>query len=190
MVGPRFQDLSGQIFGRVTVRELSGKDKFGRCKWLVDCSCGGSKIIHARHLKSGLVKSCGCLKSEAARKSGKRGAYKISGKLSHLYNMDLTDEERLKRRNLQHVRQWRDKVFAKDDYTCVACGVRGGKMCAHHLYSWASYPEHRFSVENGQTMCKRCHKGFHNWMGGFRVPCKPCDLQWYIDRVLEFPNDE
>ena len=59
-------------------------------------------------------------------------------------------------------KEWRMKVFLRDNFTCQFCGIRGnqigGYLEAHHNKSWTKYPELRFKVENGITLCKECHK--------------------------------
>jgi hypothetical protein len=59
-------DLTGQRFGRLTVVLFAGKDKYGHTEWLCRCDCGTEKIIMSTHLRTGKIKSCGCLKSEQA----------------------------------------------------------------------------------------------------------------------------
>lgn len=34
---------------------------------------------------------------------------------------------------------------------------------AHHINSWAEFPEDRFILENGLTLCKICHKNYHDY---------------------------
>lgn len=54
---------------------------------------------------------------------------------------------------------WRKAVFERDDFTCWDCGTKGGKLNAHHLKSWANYPDLRFTLTNGITVCEDpCHK--------------------------------
>lgn len=53
---------------------------------------------------------------------------------------------------------WRKKVFARDNYTCVACDIKGGKIHADHIKSFAYFPELRFELSNGRTLCIPCHK--------------------------------
>ena len=57
-------DLTGQTFGRLTVRERAGSDaKNGGAMWLCDCSCGGVAKIRGSELRSSR-RSCGCALAE------------------------------------------------------------------------------------------------------------------------------
>lgn len=51
----------------------------------------------------------------------------------------------------------RNQVFQRDDYRCMDCGERGGKLEVDHLYQWSLYPRLRLEINNLQTVCKRCH---------------------------------
>lgn len=64
------------------------------------------------------------------------------------------------RHSLQY-RKWRNKVFARDNYTCQNCGKKGGNLQAHHIKPFAKYKRLRFSIKNGITLCKECHKLIH-----------------------------
>jgi 5-methylcytosine-specific restriction endonuclease McrA len=56
---------------------------------------------------------------------------------------------------------WRLSVYKRDNFTCQYpnCGRKGfsAKIQAHHIKRWADFPELRFLVSNGITLCKRCH---------------------------------
>jgi hypothetical protein len=70
-------------------------------------------------------------------------------------------EARKDKRDSPEYKEWRNKVFARDDYTCVDCGQRGGEINAHHIQEYAKHPELRISVDNGITLCCVCHKKRH-----------------------------
>jgi transposase-like protein len=60
----------------------------------------------------------------------------------------------------------REACFKRDDYSCRDCGQRGGKLNAHHIWPFQSYPELKFEVTNLLTLCKHCHDAFHKANGG------------------------
>jgi hypothetical protein len=63
MPRPKFRDLSGQKFGRLTVIRRQGR-KHGYAAFLCECVCGSFKVAASAFLKNGSVASCGCLARE------------------------------------------------------------------------------------------------------------------------------
>lgn len=59
----RLQDLTGKTFNYLTVL-CRGKSCNNRTFWTCKCVCGNIKDVAAPHLKSGRIKSCGCLKTK------------------------------------------------------------------------------------------------------------------------------
>lgn len=57
-------DLAGQQFNRLTVLDVHGVCKKKNVLWRCQCECGGTAIAYAYDLRSGRVKSCGCLVKE------------------------------------------------------------------------------------------------------------------------------
>ena len=55
-------------------------------------------------------------------------------------------------------KEWRLNVFKRDNFSCLGCGQVGGDLEAHHIKSWANYPNLRYIINNGVTLCKVCHK--------------------------------
>lgn len=59
-------------------------------------------------------------------------------------------------RNSLKYKQWRKRVLYKDNYRCVICGDKK-QLEADHIKPFALYPELRFKVNNGITLCSVCH---------------------------------
>ena len=57
----RAHDLTGQVFGRLTVLGRAENQRPGRAMWTCECSCGNTTVVPAPHLTKGETKSCGCL---------------------------------------------------------------------------------------------------------------------------------
>mgnify|MGYP001379922020 CR=1 FL=1 len=74
------------------------------------------------------------------------------------------------RYTLTEYNDWRKKIFERDNYTCKECGARNyignGKtviLNGHHIKSFTYYPESRFDLNNGITLCLDCHKKTDNF---------------------------
>ncbi len=65
---------------------------------------------------------------------------------------------------------WRTAVFARDGHRCVCCMLmtrktRHGPLPVHlhadHIKPWHAYPDLRYDVANGRTLCRACHDLIH-----------------------------
>ena len=70
-------------------------------------------------------------------------------------------------RNTPKYKKWRDAVYKRDNWTCRRCNTKCGSrtIVAHHIKSFEEYSELRYSVENGLTLCRKCHKKLHKEIG-------------------------
>lgn len=88
------------------------------------------------------------------------------GETSPHWNPNISNEERRNRRHIQENYNWRDEVYKRDNFTCQCCGDNKGRnLNAHHLEGYHWCKELRYEVNNGITICKKCHNKFHKQFG-------------------------
>lgn len=83
-----------------------------------------------------------------AHREGRHGSWR--GGISEVNNII--------RHSLEY-KLWREAVFKRDKYQCVWGGKEhGGRIQADHIKPFAYFPELRFSIDNGRTLCEDCHR--------------------------------
>jgi len=104
----KVKDLTDQKFERLTVIERDyEKEKIMKSRnacWKCLCICGNYISVSSNHLKSGNVKSCGCLNSELViNRSKKYNTYNLTGEYGIGYTskgeefyFDLEDYDKIK----------------------------------------------------------------------------------------------
>ena len=75
----------------------------------------------------------------------------------------ITPENQVGRASSDYM-NWRMSVFERDGFSCACCGSVGGKLNAHHIVPWSEDKSLRFDVNNGITLCEKCHKELHRRM--------------------------
>lgn len=149
-----YKNLTGKTFGRLTVLSPVRRDVW---KWLCICTCGNTTEVQTSNLGArGGTQSCGCLRADKNRER--------CGDKHYNWKPELTPEEREQIRTKEY-KAWRTKVYIRDNYKCALCGVRGGRLHAHHKdgYNWCR--ERRYDITNGETLCVYCHTLFHTVYG-------------------------
>lgn len=69
---------------------------------------------------------------------------------------DILSYENYHQRVSTDYRQWKKAVLDRDKHICQKCGS-DKDIHAHHIKPFSEYPELRFDVNNGITLCKECH---------------------------------
>ena len=152
-------DLSGKMFGYLQVISIDReKSNNGRLYWKCKCRCGREKSILGEHLRRGATKSCGCLHREV-----------MNGVEKWDWDKESPNTELNRIRKSKEYSEWRENVFKRDNYTCQCCGSKSN-LNAHHLNNFLDFPEERLLIENGVTLCDKCHlnkyaNSFHNIFG-------------------------
>ena len=92
----------------------------------------------------------------------KRMSESHKGEKSYLWRGGITPLNHNIRNSLEY-KLWRKSVFERDNWTCIWCKIRGKKLNADHIKPFAYYPELRFAIDNGRTLCETCHKTTDTW---------------------------
>ncbi len=61
-------------------------------------------------------------------------------------------------RNNPEYKQWRMSVFKRDNFKCrIGNSECSEKIISHHILPWRDYPELRYEINNGITLCHAHH---------------------------------
>lgn len=149
---------------------------YGKTK---SCGCVLKKMLIERNKKPITDEQRETLrKTHLGQRAWNKG---VTGKDSHCYGRKLTSKQRQqiservsgsksifwkggisplneRIRKSGAYQEWRKSVFERDDYTCQECKQRGGELHADHIKQFAYFPELRFVLSNGRTLCVNCHR--------------------------------
>lgn len=139
-------DLTGQIFGRLTVIKKAPKKPLNRsARWMCVCSCGAKTVVRSDRLRSGGTKSCGCLSRDTAIRIHTTHGHASGGKLSREYTAWVNVKKRCTDQNTRH---WKNY------------GGRGIKVCDEWIKSFeAFYADVGSSPGKGYELDRRDNDG-------------------------------
>jgi len=82
-------------------------------------------------------------------------------------------------RSSKEYKLWRVSVIRRDS-KCVVCNSLQNRE-AHHKNHSMYFVDERYNLDNGITLCKKCHSIFHNdYKKSFREKCTKDDLNNFI----------
>lgn len=114
-------DLTGIKFGKLTVlRQGPHSGKF--LKWYCICECGNESLVFASALRTGITKSCGCLRGE---KHGESNFYKRGHR-----------KESKEYKSWCHIKQ---RCFNPNSKSFKHYGARGITMCDEWKNSYSAF---------------------------------------------------
>lgn len=138
---------------------------------------GTAKVFNCLDCKS-VIKDKRSKRCRSCSQKGHNRKIILRGR--EVYNFKgLTPLYTLIRKCFQY-RQWRDDVYTRDNFTCLDCGIRGGKLHAHHIKYFSDIVrdnnilnienaincDELWNINNGKTLCCDCHKKFHKMKSG------------------------
>jgi len=124
----KFIDLTGQVFGRLTVISRAENSKNGGARWNCVCECSGECVVAANNLKNKHTQSCACYQKAQTSKASK--THGDSG--TRLYEIYNGIKKRCYNPNTKRFADW---------------GGRGIIMCDEWLNSFEAFKD--WALVNG-----------------------------------------
>jgi 5-methylcytosine-specific restriction endonuclease McrA len=132
------------VYFKISARDKSWKNSETKSGKFVPCAICG-KVVYRK-------------KSRLKRQN----MVFCSNNCSHEYQSIVMTKvsEKIGWRRRKLYRQWRKSVFSRDNSRCKLCGSEK-KICAHHILEVQDYPKEKYNIENGITLCQKCHIFIH-----------------------------
>lgn len=81
-----------------------------------------------------------------------------SGEKNPMWKKDRSTLSKKQQRNDSAYAEWRKEVRNRDGWKCKTPDENcTGKVVAHHIFPWSKYPQLRYEIGNGITLCKFHH---------------------------------
>ena len=92
----------------------------------------------------------------------------MAGEKCHKWKGGVTPiNEKIRKSTLYKI--WRTSVFDRDDYTCQICEEKGVTLNADHIKPFSLFPDLRFELSNGRTLCVPCHRNTETYGGRINI---------------------
>ncbi len=149
----------------------------------VECACGCGELID-KYDKKGRRRYY----KEHHCKSGKFTSERVNGENNYNWKGGISPINTKIRRSKKY-NKWRDEIYKRDYFKCQMCGSKKD-IIAHHIKNFADYPDLRFDVNNGMTLCRSCHLKLHRQERREKCPKEmELDLE-LVQRGLEMVEAE
>jgi 5-methylcytosine-specific restriction endonuclease McrA len=153
----------------ITFETNSGFAKFClscRKKRKTCLECGGQNRTHYHRFCSQKCSGSWVYRNSDKSRAGLESGVKHPNRIKALKAKRKPLIDGLTEAEIRHIEMGREEykkrrqaVYKRDNYRCVECGFRErGKMQADHIKPWSLFPELRYEVQNGRTLCVECHK--------------------------------
>lgn len=162
-MGRKAKDMTGQVYGRLTVVKRSGSNSFGQAMWSCLCSCGKDTTVSGVGLRTG-TQSCGCLLTEQNKSVEKRAKLSLADSLGPKRKILRNYIEGAKSRGLV----WKlteEQACLLIVGHCYYCGDSHTmtKYGMSHNGIDRKNPKHGYTQSNCVSCCKLCNRAKSNF---------------------------
>lgn len=112
----------------------------------------------------------------------------MAGENNPKWKGGITSQNKIIRSSPDYGR-WRKSVYKKDWFSCQFCGYKGKNIEAHHVKNWSKNKNLRFNINNGLTLCNKCHLKIRKKESFYEPLCKNLVLlknnPMYVKNILK-----
>lgn len=145
------KNMTGLVFGRLTVLRTDGHRKDGHVSWLCRCECGKQKAVSSNSLRRrNPIQSCGCMNHTTAQIKRKPDGAWNDGK-SYAINKGMHCYKGRHGWTTAAIRHYGNK--------CERCGWNAAQCDVHHRIPKARGGLH--TISNAVVLCPNCHRVEH-----------------------------
>lgn len=144
------KDLTGRVFGKLTVVKPVGFNKHNAVIWECQCSCGTVTNSMSSYMIRGTKVSCGCRRSEASKEYWSR---------TPTWNQGKTYQIKSDTDVFKGAVGWREAAIRARGDACEICGWNEATCDVHHRI-----PKNRGgknTIENAIVLCPNHHRIAH-----------------------------
>lgn len=145
------RDITGEVFGLLTVIQCVGKHESGSLLWLCTCDCGVEKNIPSSMLLSGKTHSCGCSRSRVKSQWHK---------LNATWNKGIKYQAKSDSEHYRSKKAWHNAAIKRYGNKCQNCGWNEASCDVHHRVPRSSGGEN--TIDNAVVLCPNCHRVEHS----------------------------
>ena len=128
----RVKDISGQKWNRLEAIRFVCKDSGNNARWLFKCDCGKEHEARGSEVRSGKIKSCGCLNTERSKEANSKHNLARSKVYKAWINMKA-------------------RCFNEDDKSFKDYGAKGITVCTRWL-EFENFIEDIGQPKRGQSL--------------------------------------
>lgn len=123
------------------------------------CSVKCSNNLPKSRMKGKKVSEVHKKRISEAHKGLRKPWAALKGNLNHNWIKDRTKLVKNEKKHLDgRYREWMKSVKNRDNWKCKIANINcKGRMEAHHILDWKNFPELRYEINNGITLCHAHH---------------------------------
>lgn len=180
--GKKPLELAGVRFGQLTAVERSGH-KGKRITWLCRCDCGREKTCTVDDLRSGHIKSCGCLRDDPLTLDKKRLHHSTPESCAYILYKAYIHNAKLREKSFNISFERFVEITSRDCTYCGCCPAqitRKTKSGEPYIYNGIDRINNEIGYEEGNCVpcCIQCNQA------KLTQPNESF-LAW-LDRIAEF----